>query len=396
MIPTRRQFLQSTAALAALRASASPRPQRAYLGTYSSPQGPEGSKGHGTGIVLCDLEPGTGELSQRQIFANPNNPAWLALDPKHRFLYSANETNNYNGESSGSVSAYAIDAPSGGLTALNTVSSHGAGPAHLSVHPSGKFVFVANYAGGTIAVLRAASDGSIAETTFTRADSGAVGPAKASSAPRGSFAIGGHERTHAHMILADPSGRFVLWADLGMDRLLAAPFDAAQGTLGNPVETPLPAGDGPRHFAFHPNGRWLYSLQEEASTLVRFDYDAATAKLTPRQTVSSLPHGFTGSNFTSEVRIREDGRFLYAANRLHDSIAWFSIAANGDLTWRGEAWTRGDYPRSFTIDPTSRFLYSCNQRADAVALFRLDPSTGALAFTGRYFPAGTPAAIVFA
>ena len=157
----------------------------------------------------------------------------------------------------------------------------------------------------------------------------------------------------------------------------------------------LPSGDGPRHFAFHPNGRWMYSLQEESSTLVKFDYDPAAGTLTARQTVSSLPQGFQGTNYTSEVMISASGKFLYAANRLHDAISLFSIGPSGDLTYVAEEWTRGDYPRSFNIDPAGRYLYSCNQRGDAIATFRVDPRTGRLSFTGRYTAAGTPSMIVF-
>ena len=154
------------------------------------------------------------------------------------------------------------------------------------------------------------------------------------------------------MIHADPAGQFVIGSDLGTDRIYVWKFDAAAGKL-SPANTPfatVPPGDGPRHFAFHPNGRWLYSLQEEASTLITFDYDASTGKLTAKGTVSTLPKGFAGTNFTSEVMVSSDGKFVYAANRLHDSIAWFSIGDGGRLTFAGEEWTRGDYPRSFTID----------------------------------------------
>jgi 6-phosphogluconolactonase (cycloisomerase 2 family) len=158
---------------------------------------------------------------------------------------------------------------------------------------------------------------------------------------------------------------------------------------------PLPAGDGPRHFAFHPNGRWMYSLQEEASTLVLFDYDAGSGSLKTRQTVSTLPKGFAGTDFTSEILIAPGGRTIYAANRLHDSIAWFSIDPNGALTPGGEEWTRGDYPRSFTIDPTGNFLYSCNQRSDAITTFRVNRKTGGLSFTGQYTAVGTPSILVF-
>ena len=163
----------------------------------------------------------------------------------------------------------------------------------------------------------------------------------------------------------------------------------------DPPSAPLPAGDGPRHFAFHPNGRWLYSLQEEGSTLVTFDYDPTRGKLTLKQTISSLPKGFAGTNFTSEVLVSPDGRFVYAADRLHDSIAFFSIGDTGALTFAGEEWTRGDYPRSFNIDPAGNFLYSCNQRADAIACFRINRQTGGLTFTGQYTPVGTPAIIIF-
>lgn len=186
-------------------------------------------------------------------------------------------------------------------------------------------------------------------------------------------------------------------SDLGMDRIFVWKFDVESGKLSpnDPASVTFPPGDGPRHFIFHPNGRWFYSLQEEASTLVSFDYDAAAGKLTEKQTISSLPKGFAGTNFTSEIRISPDGRFVYAGNRLHDSIAYFSIGKTGALTFAGEAWTRGDYPRSFTIDPTGNFLYSCNQRGDAVTTFRIDRKSGGLTFTGQYTPVGTPSIIVF-
>jgi 6-phosphogluconolactonase (cycloisomerase 2 family) len=199
------------------------------------------------------------------------------------------------------------------------------------------------------------------------------------------------------MIETDPAGRYVFASDLALDQIFIWKFDAEKGRLvpNDPPSVALPPGDGPRHFAFHPQGRWFYSLQEEASTLVTYDYDATSGKLTVKQTISSLPKGFAGTNFTSEVMVSADGRFLYAANRLHDSIAWFAISATGTLAFVGEEWTRGDYPRSFNIDPTGNFLYACNQRADAVTTFRVNRKTGALTFTGHYTPVGTPASIIF-
>ncbi len=185
--------------------------------------------------------------------------------------------------------------------------------------------------------------------------------------------------------------------DLGLDRIFIWKFDEQQGVLSanEPPSVSLPPGDGPRHFHFHPNGRWFYSIQEEGSTIVLFDYDARAGKLTSRQTVSTLPPGFVGSNFCSEILVSEDGKFVYAGNRLHDSIGIFAIGVSGELTHLGDEWTRGNYPRSFTFDPTGTFLYCCNQRADNVAVFRVNRDTGALEFTGHYAPVGNPSHIVF-
>ena len=163
----------------------------------------------------------------------------------------------------------------------------------------------------------------------------------------------------------------------------------------DPAFFALPPGDGPRHFAFHANGRWLYSLQEEASTIVLFDYDATTGRIAARQSLSSLPPGFAGSSYASGIMVSADGRFVYAANRLHDSIAFFAVGSTGTLTYLGEEWTRGDYPRSINFDPTGNFLYSCNQRGDAVVVFRIDRNTGGLSFTGQYTPVGNPSVIAF-
>jgi 6-phosphogluconolactonase (cycloisomerase 2 family) len=197
------------------------------------------------------------------------------------------------------------------------------------------------------------------------------------------------------MIQADPAGRFVLHVDLGLDKIFVWKFDETNGTLtaNDPPAVALPPGDGPRHFHFHPNGRWLYSIQEEGSTVVRFDY--AAGRLTARQTISTLPKGFAGSNFCSEILVSADGKFVYAGNRLHDSIGIFAVGSDGDLKYVGEEWTRGNYPRSFAFDPTGAFLYCCNQRGDNVAVFGVDRASGGLKFTGQYVPVGNPSCIVF-
>src|ERR1022692_989930 len=329
----RRSFLKRAAAFAVGVPARGAGAVLAYVGTYSSPKGPEGSRGNGKGINLFQMNPSTGALTFRELFASDANPSWLAFDPTRTHLYVANETDTYQGTCS-------VDRSSGRLTLLNTASSQGAGPAHLSVHPSGKYVLVANYAGGTVAVLPIQPNGSLGAATDVKHDAGPVGSAHAATAPPGSFAISGHDSPHAHMVRSDPSGRLVLVADLGMDRILIWKFDVEKGTLSpnNPAAVPVPPGDGPRHFTFHQNGSWMYSLQEEASTLIAFDYDAARGSLTAKQTISSLPAGFRGTNFTSELMISADGRFLYAANRLHDGIAGFSMGRSETLTFRTDQW----------------------------------------------------------
>jgi len=247
-----------------------------------------------------------------------------------------------------------------------------------------------------VAVLPILADGRLGEASDIKVDAGTIGPTRATHAPTGSFAVSGHDRTHAHMIQADPSGRFVLHADLGLDKIFVWRFDEQRGALiaNDPPSISLPSGDGPRHFHFHPNGRWLYSIQEEGSTVVLFDYDRASGRLKERQTISTLPPGFAGSNFCSEILVSLDGHHVYAGNRLHDSIAIFSVASDGGLTYVGEEWTRGNYPRSFAFDPTGRFLYCCNQRADAVTVFRVNRDSGAISFTGHYAAVGNPSLIV--
>lgn len=375
----------------------------AYVGTYTSPlQNMRATQvdlppGNGRGIHLFEVNRTTGALTPAGVHEMGTSPSALAFNADQSLLYSANETERLGDNEAGSVSAFAIDPATGELRLLNTVSSGGKGPAHLSVHPSGKFVLVANYFGGSVAVLPVQADGSLGEATDVKQDTGTVGPTKATHAPPGSFAISGHDQAHAHMIEADHTGRFVLHADLGLDQILVWKFDAQAGILtpNDPPFVALPPGDGPRHFAFHPNGRWLYSIQEEGSTVVLFDYDVEKGRLTARQTLSSLPPGFAGSNFCSEIMLSADGRFVYAGNRLHDSIAIFAVGADGTLSFVAEEWTHGDYPRSFAFDPAGLFLYSCNQRGDNIAVFRVDQQSGKLSFTGHYTPVGNPSIIVF-
>ncbi len=378
-------------------------PLMAYIGTFSSPlrdmlpSQVDLPPGNGRGIHLFQADRSTGALTPAGIYELGTSPNCLVLNAAGTRLYSTNETDRTSEGNEGTVSAFAVNRVDGQLSLLNTVRSGGAGPTYLSIHPSGKYVLVANYFGGSVAVLPILSDGRLGAASDIKKDDGTVGPKKATHAPPGSFAFSGHDRTHAHMIQADSSGRFVLHADLGLDRIFVWKFDDRAGALtpNDPPSVSLPPGDGPRHFFFHPNGRWCYSIQEEGSNIVLFDYDASKGRLTARQTISSLPAGFAGSNFCSEILVSGDGRFVYAGNRLHDSIGIFSVGRAGELTFVSEEWTRGNYPRSFNFDPTGQFLYSCNQRGDNVAVFRVNRKTGRLAFTGHYTPVGNPSSIVF-
>ena len=366
----------------------------AYVGTYT---GAVGAGSNGEGIYRFEMDTLTGELTRRTLAAKTSNPSWIAIHPSRKFLYAVNEVNDYNGNS-GSVSAFAIDESSGDLSALNVVSSEGAEPCYLSIDAPGKHAFVANYGGGSVAVLPILDGGRLAAATGVHRDIGGLGAAQAADAPPGSYAVSGHDAPHAHMVAPDPQGRFVLATDLGQDVIYTYRVNPSTGTVsfGDGVEgARLPSGDGPRHFAFHPNGAWLYSIQEEASTVVFFHYDAATGKLVAQQTVSALPPGFAGTSFSSEILISPDGRFLYAANRLHDSIAAFSIGTDGRLKWVDETSTMGDYPGQCRIDPSGNFLYACNRRSDSIACFRIHRDTGLLTFTGQYAAVGSPASIAF-
>jgi 6-phosphogluconolactonase len=411
--PSRRSFLKTSTALAGIPPLTAflPRtgsgeaagPLVAYVGTFSSPLRDtlktqvDLPPGNGRGIHLFRLDRTTGAMTPIGIVEMGTSPSCLAINAAGTRLYSANETDRVGDDKQGSVSAFAVNRNDGGLEQLNTVRSGGAGPTYVSVHPGGRHLLVANYFGGSVAVLPILADGRLGDASDIKVDAGTIGPIQATHAPPGSFARSGHDRTHAHMIQADPSGRFVLHVDLALDTIFVWRFDAAHGGLSpnDPPSVSLPPGDGPRHFHFHPNGRWFYSIQEEGSTIVLFDYDSASGRLSARQTISTLPPGFAGSNFCSEILVSADGRHVYAGNRLHDSIAIFSVGADGALTFVGEEWTRGNYPRSFAFDPTGRFLYCCNQRADAITVFRADRASGALSFTGHYAPVGNPSSIVF-
>lgn len=407
----RRTFLGASAAAVVAAHTAAARtlaatadaPLLAYVGTFSSPlkdtlpSQVDLPPGNGRGIHIFTVDRASGAWTEAGVHDLGTSPSCLVVNADGTRLYSANETDRVGPGKHGSVAAFAIDRNSGALSPLNSVSSGGAGPTYVSLHPNGRHLFVANYFGGSVAVLPIQADGRLGAASDVKEDAGEIGPTRAENAPPGSFAFSGHDRTHAHQILPSPDGRHVLHVDLGLDRIFVWTFDAKEGKLAanSPHAVAFPPGDGPRHFHFSPDGRRLYSIQEEGSTVVTLDWDAATGTLEARQTLSTLPSGFKGSNFCSEILVSADGRFVYCGNRLHDSIGIFRVVADGTLEYVGEEWTRGNYPRSFTFSPDGSFLACCNQRDDNVAIFAVDKASGGLAFTGHYAAVGNPSHVVF-
>ncbi|MDQ2802956.1 MAG: lactonase family protein [Pseudomonadota bacterium] len=365
----------------------------AYIGSYTAASKPPG---HGEGVALVRMDPGTGALTRVKVFQSAS-PTWLASDSQRRVVYAVNEIDDFSGGKTGSVTAFGIDRLTGELTQINAVSSEGAGPAYCSVHPSGRFVFVANYGSGNVAVLPVQPNGDVGHAVDVQGDQGPAGAGRPAEGPPGNFSISDHNGPHAHMIAADPSGRFVIVNDLGLDRTFIWRIDLQTGKLtpNDPAFIPAAsAGAGPRHFAFHPNGHIFYNLYEEASQLAVYDWNPQTAALGLKQKTTTVP-GYAGTNFTSEIVVAPDGRFIYVANRLRNTIAVFAVASDGRVRWLGEEWTRGDYPRNIALAPNGRFIYACNHRSDNVTVFRVNPETGALAFANMYVPVGSPAIITF-
>lgn len=356
----------------------------AYVGTYTP---------NGGGIYLFRMDSATGALTQVQVFDDIRNPSWLAINPARTRLYAISEIDNYEGMRSGAVVSYAIDPESASITRLGALSSAGTTPSHVSVHPTGKFVFVANYGGGNVAVFPVGPDGALKDPTDVRPSVGQRHHARALDDPPGQFAVSDHDGAHPHMVAADPGGQFVIANDAGLDLTLVWRFDAQAGRL-LPADAPViaaPSGSAPRHFVFHPNGRIFYNLYEHDAKVAVYDYEGSRGAFKFKQLISALPPKFGGSNLSSEIIITADGRFLYVANRLHNAVSIFAVAGDGQLRMITETWVHADYPKSLAIDPTGEFLYSCNQKGDSITSFRISAASGALQFTGRFEPVGSPA-----
>jgi 6-phosphogluconolactonase len=351
-----------------------------YFGTYTSAKS--------QGVYVSRLDLATGALTAPTLAAEIVSPSFLAVHPNRTYLYAVNEVANFEGGTGGSVSAFRIDRATGRLTLLNQQSSRGAGPAHISVDGTGRNALVANYGGGSVAVLPIGSDGRLAPATAFVQHTGSSVNAQRQQAP------------HAHSINVDRANRFAYVADLGLDQVLVYRFDPAAGTLAPnaPPHVTVAPGSGPRHFAIHPTSRFAYVINEMACSVTAFACDAAAGRLETRQTISTLPDGVTvGPGMsTAEVQVHPSGRFVYGSNRGHNSVTVFAVdEATGRLTFVQNEPTQGNTPRNFGIDPTGRYLLAANQRTDSVIVFRIDATTGRLTPTGHRIDVGSPVCVKF-
>jgi 6-phosphogluconolactonase len=345
-----------------------------YVGTYTD--------GTSRGIYRFSLDPVTGETTPPALAAEAQNPSFLALHPSGRFLYAVNETGEFHGAKTGAVTAFAVDPRTGNLALLNQQPSEGAAPCHLAIDRGGRNLLVANYGGGTLALLRIGDDGRLAPASVVRAHAGHGPDTSRQQGP------------HAHGVYLDAAERFALAPDLGADRVFVYAFDAAKGTLEPHGAAPLEPGSGPRHLAFDPSGRHVYVINELRSTITAFSYDAARGELAPLQTVSALPAGYSGTSYTAEVAVAPDGRFLYGSNRGHDSLVVFRIDAQGRLALAGHVPVGGSWPRHFAILAAGRMLAAAHQRGGTISLFRLDADSGMPAAVGKSVAVDRPACLL--
>ena len=368
---------------------------RAYIGTYTPNLADPSVYAHGSGegIYLVNVDDATGALSGLRLVAKDRSPAWFELSADKRFLYTVNEIDSFDPAKSGSVTAYAVDKASGALRKLNTVSSGGAVPCYVSIHPSGRFALVANWTGGTFSVIRIKPDGSLGETTDVIKPGGPTNSASAVDAPPGQGRSEPNRITRGHMIATDPSGQYVVGDDAGRDKIFVWRLNTSTGKLTEVSVTNALAGSAPRHFGFSPDGKTLYQIGEFNIRLTTYGF--INGKLTPKgNSISAMPEGYQGSGSASRLLVAASGKNVYSANRTHNSIATFAVAPGGIASKLAITPTEGQHPRSLTIDPTGKFLYSLNLRANNIATFRLDPK-GVPKFTGKFLAVGAPAVMVF-
>jgi 6-phosphogluconolactonase len=387
MNPTRHVFasialLLITLLLIAVAGAATPAKHSylMYVGTYTE----QGSKSKG--IYAYRVDPDSAEVMPIGLAAETLNPSFLAVHPNHRFLYAVNEVGDYKGQKSGAVSAFAIDQATGKLTLLNQVASRGADPCYITVDKTGKYVLVANYTGGSVAVFPVTADGRLSEASaFVQHTGHGANPER-------------QEAPHAHSIDLLADNRFAIVDDLGLDQSIVYKFDATKGTLipNGPQFGTADPGAGPRHFAFHPNGKFAYVVNEMGSTVSMFTFDGAAGVLRPKQTISTIPKSFAEHNDDAEIAVHPSGKFLYASNRGHDSIAAFTIdSTTGFLSFLEYVPTLGKTPRSFEIDPTGSLLFAENEKSNNIVVFRIDQQTGRLTSTGKVLDVAEPVCAKF-
>lgn len=348
-----------------------------YVGTYTT-------SGKSDGIYLYEMDPVTGALTRRNSFKSVN-PSFLTIDRSKRYLYAVNEVAEYAGKPSGGVSAFVIDRTTGNLRLLNEQATHGADPCHLTIDRRGKTLLVANYTGGSITALPVRSDGTLGMASGVKQHEGS-GVKEQQKGP------------HAHCIILDRSERYAIAADLGIDKVMIYRFDPTSGKLtpGKQASAELKAGAGPRHLTLHPNGRYLYVINELDSTMTVFKYNAPSGTLSEVETVSTLPSDFSGVSYCADVHGSRSGRFLYGSNRGHNSIVVFEIdQRTGKLKQLEHVSTEGNWPRNFVIDPSGRFLLVANQRSDNVVTFAIDPQSGHLKPTGQVAEIPVPVCLKF-
>ena len=335
-----------------------------YVGTYTN------TAGKSEGIYAYGMDPESGALTRLNAVKSVN-PSFLTIDRSRRYLYAVNEVGDYLAKPSGGVSAFAIDR-SGSLRLLNEQATQGADPCYLSIDAKKRTLLVANYTGGNVSVLPVRRDGTLGMVSEVKQHEGS-GPKEQQKAP------------HAHCIIFDRAERFAFAADLGIDKVMIYRFDRSSGKL-TPNKQPfadLQPGAGPRHLTFHPNGKYLYVINELDSTMATFKYSEQDGTLTRVDTVSTLPSDFSGVSYCADVHVSASGKFLYGSNRGHNSIVVFEIdLSTGKLNLVEHVSTGGDWPRNFTIDPSGKFLLVANQRSDNVVVFSIDAQTGRLKPTG--------------
>ena len=352
-------------------AGAAEEPMIAYVGTQTG--------GASEGIYRVALDPRTGRLTKLGLAAAARNPTFLAVAPGKKAVYAVADVDGQAG-----VAAFRIKGADGELEPLGEAAVGGGGPCHIGVTPAGDVAMIANYGSGSVGAVSINRDGTLgAKSAFVQHEGSSAHPQR-------------QKGPHAHSITPSPDGRFAFAADLGTDKLYVYRIGAG-GTLTphEPAAVDLPPGSGPRHFTFHPNGRFAYVINELRSTVTAFAYDAEAGTLETLQTVGTLPEGFDGSNTTSEVRVTPDGSFLIGANRGDDSLAVFRVADDGTLTPVGRHGVMGAVPRNFEISPDGRFVVVANQGSGSVVSLKLDPDTGRLSDTGSKLEFDKPMCVRF-